>query len=152
MKLVIDANVLFSALLKDSATRKLVIDRRITLFAPRFLILEYAKYADELRRKSRLEKNAFSDLTKRLLRRIKLVSDEEIMPYYAAGQSLVSDKKDAPYVACALSVGAELWSQDRHLKGIRVRNWTTKELMEKLEYILSETASNTKNGTGRSVK
>ncbi len=41
MKLVVDANILFSALLRDSGTRKLLLDRRLSLFAPKFLLLEY---------------------------------------------------------------------------------------------------------------
>jgi len=32
--------------------------------------------------------------------------------------------------ACALAVGAEIWGQDRHFKGNRIKNWTTKELLE----------------------
>ncbi len=133
MKLVIDANILFSALLKDSGTRNLTLDRRITLFAPTFLLLEYAKYSKELMGRGKLKKKDFASLTKRLLRRIRVVSDGEIMLYYAAAQSLVNDKKDAPYVACALATGADIWSNDRHLKGIRVRNWKTKELIEKMQ-------------------
>ncbi len=68
-----------------------------------------------------------------LLGRIRLVSDDEVMLYFAAAQSLVDDRKDVPFVACALAVGADLWSNDRHLKGIRVKNRVTKELMEKMQ-------------------
>ncbi len=133
MKLVVDANVLFSALLRDSGTRKLLLDRRLLLFAPKFLLLEYAKYSRELRNRSKLREDDFASLTKMLLGRIRLVSDEEIMLYYQAALSLVDDRKDAPYVACALAAGADLWSNDRHLKGIRVKNWPTKELVEKMQ-------------------
>lgn len=133
MKLVVDANILFSGLLKDSETRNLILDRRITLFAPRFLLIEYAKYSEELRTRSKLKENNFAVLTKKLLKRIKLVSDKEIMLYYSAAHSLVIDKKDMPYIACALATGADTWSNDRHLKNPRIKNWTTKELMEKMK-------------------
>ena len=43
----------------------------------------------------------------------------------------MSDKKDAPYAACALATGAEVWSNDRHFRDLRIKNWTTKELLEK---------------------
>ena len=132
MNLTVDANILFSALLKDSATRSLILNRQLKLYAPRFLILEYAKYSAELRKRSGLGEKDFTEISKRIVRRIRLVSDGEIKPYYEAALGLVSDRKDAPYVACALAVGSELWSNDRHLKGIRVRNWTTKELVEKI--------------------
>ncbi len=110
-----------------------MLDRRLTLYAPRFLGLGYAKYANELRGKSRLSENNFGELTKILLRRIRLVPDDEIMLYYKAALGLVSDKKDAPYVACALSTGADIWSNDRHLSGTRIRNWKTNELLEKMQ-------------------
>ncbi len=133
MKLVVDANILFSALLKDSGTRKLLLDRRLSLFAPKFLLLEYVKYSKGLRSRSKLREDDFASLSKMLLGRIRLISDEEIMLYYSAARSLVDDSKDAPYVACALAADADLWSNDRHLKGIRVKNWATKELMEKMQ-------------------
>ena len=80
MLLVIDVNILFSALLKDSGTRMLILDRRLAIFAPKFLMVEYAKYSRELRQRSGLSKNDFGVLTKRLISRIRLVSDEEILP------------------------------------------------------------------------
>ncbi|MCR4335607.1 MAG: PIN domain-containing protein [archaeon] len=132
MKLVIDANILFSALLKDSITRNLLLDRRLALFAPKFLITEYAKYSRELRKRSGLKEDEFGELSKRLIRRIKLVLDKEIILYYQAAQSIVSDKKDTPYIACALAIGADTWSNDKHLKNARIKNWTTKELAEKI--------------------
>ena len=69
MNLVIDANILFSALLRDSGTRNMLLDRRLTLFAPRFLIIEYLKYSDELRKRSGIGKKEFSALSKKLIAR-----------------------------------------------------------------------------------
>lgn len=132
MKLVIDANILFSALLKDSTTRNLILDMRLKLFAPRFLIIEYIKYSEELRKRSKLDKKNFAELSKKILKRIKLVSDKEILLYYTPAKSLITDNKDAPYIACALAIGTETWSNDRHFKNQRIRNWTTKELTEKM--------------------
>jgi len=44
MKLVIDANILFAALIKKGLTFKLIINPRIELFAPSFLKDEFNKY------------------------------------------------------------------------------------------------------------
>jgi len=44
IKLVIDANILFAALIKNSKTAELIIEKQITLLAPEFLIEEFGKY------------------------------------------------------------------------------------------------------------
>jgi len=44
IKLVIDVNILFTALIKNSKTAELIIEKQITCFAPEFLIEEFSKY------------------------------------------------------------------------------------------------------------
>ena len=46
MRLIIDANVLFAALIKDSSTAQLLISDKLKFFAPEFLFEEFAKYED----------------------------------------------------------------------------------------------------------
>ena len=48
MRLIIDANILFSALIKDSSTAKLLIDDKLKLYAPEFLFEEFAKYLKQI--------------------------------------------------------------------------------------------------------
>lgn len=43
MKLVIDANILFAALFKDSLTAELILSDELQLIAPEFLLEEFAK-------------------------------------------------------------------------------------------------------------
>ncbi|MFH1106810.1 MAG: PIN domain-containing protein [Candidatus Micrarchaeota archaeon] len=133
MRLSVDANVPFSAMLREGLTRKLFFDRRLVLFAPRFLLKEFDKYAGELRMRSRLSKKEFVELGRLLLSRIRWVEDGEITPFLPAARHLCSDAKDVPYLACALAVGADLWSRDRDLLQPRVRVWETGELAEALE-------------------
>ncbi|MFH1199442.1 MAG: PIN domain-containing protein [Candidatus Micrarchaeota archaeon] len=128
MQLVVDANVLFSALLKAGMTRRLLFDRRLSLYAPRLLLEEFGKYAAELQKRSRLPKKEFVELSKMLLSRIHWVPDSEINPFLPAARHLCSDEKDVPYLACALAAGAELWSRDRDLLQPRVKVWETAQL------------------------
>ncbi|MBU3906952.1 MAG: hypothetical protein KKA64_01745 [Nanoarchaeota archaeon] len=44
MKLVLDANVLFSALIKDDVTAKLFLDLSFHLYAPEFILEEFEKH------------------------------------------------------------------------------------------------------------
>jgi len=46
MRLIIDANVLFAALIKDSSTAQLLINDKLQFFAQEFLFEEFAKYED----------------------------------------------------------------------------------------------------------
>ena len=133
MQLVMDANVLFSALLKAGMTRRLLFDRRLSLYAPRFLLEEFRKNAGRLQKRSRLPKKEFVELNRMLLSRIHWVPDPEINPFLPAARHLCSDAKDVPYLACALAVGADLWSRDRDLRQPRVKVWETAELAEWLE-------------------
>ncbi len=48
MEVVIDANILFSCLIKDSVTAKLMCKENIKLYAPSFLIEEFIKYDQSL--------------------------------------------------------------------------------------------------------
>ncbi|MDP2717958.1 MAG: PIN domain-containing protein, partial [Candidatus Micrarchaeota archaeon] len=51
MKLVVDANVLFSALIKDGLTRRVWFSPELELLAPEHLLLEFEKYRAFLRKK-----------------------------------------------------------------------------------------------------
>lgn len=42
MRLVLDANILFAALIKDSLTAELIIKDELQLYAPEFLLDEFA--------------------------------------------------------------------------------------------------------------
>ena len=44
MKLVVDANILFAALIKEGVTAELLISDKLQLFAPKYLFEEFSKY------------------------------------------------------------------------------------------------------------
>ena len=132
MKLTVDANVLFSALLKAGLTRRLIFDMRLSLYVPRSILAEYEKYAKELETRSKLGSKEFFELSKLVLSRVSVVPDEEIGPYIPAATHLCSDPKDIAYIACALAEGTVLWTRDRTLKHPRLEKWGTREIAQKL--------------------
>ncbi|MEK6924488.1 MAG: PIN domain-containing protein [Candidatus Micrarchaeota archaeon] len=134
MKLVADANVLFSAFLREGSTRRLWLDRRLEIYAPEFLLEEIKKHLPELARRAKLTPEGAFKLCELLLRKVKLVKTNELVPYAAAARHLTTDAKDEPYAACALATGAGLWSHDRKFERDRLRVWTTAELLESLKY------------------
>jgi len=67
MKLVVDANILFS-LAKESSSASLILQKfRFKLFAPKFALLELSKYKEELVKKSKKDFNSIiSDLKEKV--------------------------------------------------------------------------------------
>ncbi|MBI2598068.1 MAG: hypothetical protein HYW50_02635 [Candidatus Diapherotrites archaeon] len=57
MKTTSDANILFSALIKEGLTRKIWFNPELELFSPKFLLLEFKKYSNYLNKKSGLNKS-----------------------------------------------------------------------------------------------
>ncbi len=125
MRLVADANVLFSAFLRSGATRRLWLDRRIELFAPRFILAEFEKHFSLLLDRTEVPPENALKFSEKLLSRLKLVEASELALFSDAAKHLTSDEKDEPYVACALAVGA-----DRHLRGPRIKCWSTEGLLD----------------------
>ncbi len=53
MRLVVDANILFSSLIKDSITRRLILLDDFDLFTPEYVFIELEKHIDHIQKKSR---------------------------------------------------------------------------------------------------
>jgi predicted nucleic acid-binding protein len=134
MDLVIDANILFASLIKDSGTAGLLFVDRLHLFAPEFLFEEFSKYEDQILKKTRRSKRDFKKFLKVLRRRIKVVPKEDFERYLEKAELASPDPKDVPYIALALYLNASIWSNDKALKKQNlVRIYDTKEIFEMLE-------------------
>jgi len=132
MKVTIDANVLFSCLIKDSVTRKAFFNPALDLYAPAFLLTELTKYISTIQRKSGLNIQEASLLIARMISQITFVNDDELKPYLPAAAALTKDSKDWLYLACALNENTIIWSNDKEFKKQkRVTIKTTKEMIEK---------------------
>lgn len=56
---VLDTNIIFSSLLKNSSTRKIILSDIFDLFAPEFLFTEIKKYEEIILKKSGIKKENF---------------------------------------------------------------------------------------------
>lgn len=114
-KLVIDANRIISALLKDGSTRSAILDTRATLFAPEVLHDEIAKHAPEIARRVGVTGTELVAILRPLLKRIEWVSEANYGPFLKGAKGAMEkvDPEDIAYLACALAVGADaIWSHD----------------------------------------
>ncbi|MFT4304504.1 MAG: PIN domain-containing protein [Candidatus Woesearchaeota archaeon] len=127
MELIIDANVLFSALLKDSVTSDLLFKN--TLYAPEFIIEEFKKYKEELKKKTKRSEEDFIRFFQILENNITLIPKEALKPYIKKAEIISPDPKDVLYFALALKLKCAIWSQDKALKNQKsVVVYNTEEL------------------------
>jgi len=59
MKLVVDANIIIAALIRQSATRLLLMDEGLELFSPEYMLAELEEHWQEIISKAKPEKEDF---------------------------------------------------------------------------------------------
>jgi len=135
MNIIIDSNELFSALIKDSITRKIILEYASFFLFPSFIFEEMQKHKTELLKKSRMSGEDFSKLLQLILKNI--VPNEVLIPYRKEAFEIVKniDPDDVLFVACALAYhNSIIWSNDRKLKKqSRVKVLNTKEIIKLLQ-------------------
>ncbi len=116
MDLVIDANVLFSALIKDSFSYALLFNEKFHLFTPEYIFTELEKHKEEIFKKTERTEEEFFRLIETIKRRIVIVPLEELVPYVEEAEKLTPDHDDMAYFALALRLNCAIWSNDKKLK------------------------------------
>ena len=133
MKLVIDANRIMAALLKDGTSREIIIFSGIEFIAPEHAIEEIIRHKDFLLERSGLAKENFEVLIQLILQYIFIVNEADIKNYTKAANEIMKDidSGDAPFVACALFAKADgIWSHDKHFdKQTAVKKFTNSDLV-----------------------
>jgi predicted nucleic acid-binding protein len=133
MRLVIDANVLFSALIKDSISANLIVSDGLELFAPFFIFDELEKYRSLLLKKANKKPGRFDDALGVFKRRINIIGETQLLAFMDIAGKISPDSKDTYYFAAAVLMAAPIWSNDKALKKQdRVQVYNTKELMDEL--------------------
>lgn len=116
MDLVVDANILFAALIKANVTSELLFKNSLHLYAPEFIFTEFEKYRKVIKEKTERTDEEFDRLLQTFERRISLIPMEEITPFIEKAKRISPDVKDVPYVALALKMNISIWSNDKKLK------------------------------------
>jgi len=136
MNIIIDSNILFSALIKDSITRKIILEYDGFFLFPAFIFEEMEKHKEELFKKSGMNWMDFDRLLNLILKKVFIVSNKVLHPYRKEALEIIKDidPDDVIFVACALAYpDSIIWSDDKRLKNqTKVRIMNTKEMMKKL--------------------
>lgn len=131
MDLVIDANILFSVLIKEGKNEDLIFNNDIHLFAPEFIFEEFNKYETLLLDKTQRTEEEFSHLLDILKKKIQTIANEETAKYFQKALEISPDKKDADYFALAMKLNCPIWSNDKDLKNQdRIEIYSTEDLLK----------------------
>ena len=132
MELIIDANILFAALIKDSTTYRLVMQEDMLLYSPEFLFDEYEGHRKRLLRITNRSSEDFNRQVKILKEKITQVPIKDIIPYLREAKRISPNLGDVPYIALGLRLGIPIWSNDADLKSKQdaVKVMTTGEIFE----------------------
>lgn len=88
-KIVVDANRIFSALLKDGEMRRAMMTTSATLFAPRFLRHEIERHKDEIVLRSGGKREDVDRTLVVLYRRIAWVGDDDIAKHLKRARKII---------------------------------------------------------------
>jgi predicted nucleic acid-binding protein len=114
MKLVIDANVVISALIADSKTRELIVTLEPDLVTPAFVHDEVENYEGLIVEKSGMEPDRVAQFIELLFQYIEVVPAAEFYPVIEGADEAIgdTDPDDVLYLACAIASDAAIWSDD----------------------------------------
>ncbi len=130
MDLVIDANILFAALIKESTTYNLLFDEKFHLFTPEYIFTELEKHKEEIISKTEKTREEFYKLIEILKKKIILIPLEELKLYIKEAEKLAPDPDDMAYFALALKLNCPIWSNDKKLKQQdKIKVYDTSELI-----------------------
>jgi predicted nucleic acid-binding protein len=136
IKLVIDTNIVFSALIKDSFTRRLILHPNLKLYCIEELLVEIANYKDQIMKRSQLSEEAFDIVFTEILKQITIIPYEKIMACEQEAKNLIEhrDTKDIPFLALALCIDVEgIWSNDMDFDvQDKIKRFSTNEVNEEL--------------------
>lgn len=136
MELVVDTNRIIAALIKDSYSRRIILNEKFTFYTINFGVKEVKKYKALIKKKARINNQEFDYLMRHLLSKIIILNETEISRKSIAKASKIMqhiDADDVYFIALSIELGNKpIWSDDKHfLKQKEIKIWPTKTLAKK---------------------
>jgi putative PIN family toxin of toxin-antitoxin system len=120
MKVVVDSNIIFSALLKkNSKLRDTLLKENHNFYSPNYFFNEIFKYKEKILRYSKLDEVELYEYLRKVLENIQFIRREVISKenrLMAFDLCKDIDEKDAPFIALAIEIDAYVWTGDKKLK------------------------------------
>ena len=144
MKVIIDTNVVFSAILNSQSWIGQIIlhsDKSIKFYSPRYLQIEVQNHFQKIKKITKLDDSEVYELIDTLYTKIHFISDELIpKDCLLIADELTKDVDfdDVMFIALAIHLNCKLWTGDKVLtkaltdKGFK-KFISTQELIEKIK-------------------
>jgi predicted nucleic acid-binding protein len=134
MKVVLDTNILISALIRKSTTRRLIVELDDELFYPSSGLKEIHRHKELIQRKSGLSEKEFNSILDILFGYIELVPTKVLQSSIEEAKKVMLpiDEKDVVFLATALALeNAMIWSDNKHFKHQnKAKVKTTQEMLK----------------------
>ncbi len=131
MQLVVDTNVLISALIARSKTYEAIVFGELGLFAPEHSLAEIEKHKEELADRMDVEEDEFDAALRIILSHVSVIPREEYEKFEVEAKRVSPDPDDFPFFALALAKKIPFWTNETRLKKQNeVVVYNTKEILE----------------------
>ena len=130
MKLVIDTNIIISALIKDGISRRIIVSPLIHFVTPEYTLQEISKYEKLICKKAKLNHDEFKLLLNLIFENITIIPKKEYKAFLSPAKKSTEDINDIAFIALCLALKVDgIWSDDYHFKTQKdVIIYRTKEL------------------------
>ena len=141
MRIVVDTNIVFSAILNSNGLIGELLfnsEEQFEFYSPEFIIDELAKYKTKLKALTNMSEKRIDVSINQVLKNIILISSEAIADaFWKQAYELAADvdENDTPFLATAIGIEASIWTGDKKLmNGLRSKGfediYSTAELFE----------------------
>lgn len=130
MKIVVDTNIVFSAILNTKSKIAEILfnsDEYFTFYSPVYMKEEIFSYFDKLQQCSKLSNEEILQVISAIFDKLTLIDEALIKPSsWETAYNLCSeiDEDDTPFIALSIEIDAILWTGDKKLmSGLQKKNW-----------------------------
>jgi predicted nucleic acid-binding protein len=116
MQVVIDTNVLISALMAKTKTFEIIVFGDLDMHVPEYSLEEIERHKEELRERMHIPDDEFDLALDLILSHVTVVNREKYRLFESHAKKICPDQNDFPFFALALAMGTPLWSNDKRLK------------------------------------
>ena len=139
LRIVVDTNILISALLKDNSIHaRLIKSKFFSIYFPEYGLKEIEKYRSYIiaKRKRNSQSLSLEFIERYIMEEINIAPFDLYRQEIKNASKIMKeiDEKDAPILALALQQCCPIWSNDKHFKIQKnARVYTTADLLDLLK-------------------
>jgi predicted nucleic acid-binding protein len=121
MKVVVDTNIVFSAILNSQSWIGQILlhsDKSVKFYSPRFLQSEIFKHFDKIKKLTKLQESELQEVIESLYTKINFISEEFIPKEILLKADKLTfdiDYDDVMFVALSMHLKCKLWTGDKKL-------------------------------------